>query len=40
VGTRFTANFARNSNAKVTGTLNVTNVTGPTKLALVLNTIP
>ena len=40
VGTRFTANFARNSNAKVTGTLNVTNLTGPTILALALNTIP
>ena len=40
VGTRFTANFARNSNSKVTGTLNVTNSSGPTKIALDLNTIP
>lgn len=39
-GTRFTANFARNSNSKVTGTVNVTNITGPTKIALTLTTIP
>lgn len=38
-GTRFTANFARNSNPKVTGTVNVTNA-GPTKIALALSTIP
>lgn len=41
IGTRFTANFTRSSNAKVTGTLNATtDGTTPTKIALVLNTIP
>ena len=40
INTRFSATFQRSSNANAKGSLNVTNDTGPTKIALTLATVP
>jgi hypothetical protein len=39
-GTRFSADFMRKSNSKLTGSLTVTNSGGPTKITLTLTTVP